>query len=156
MINFDPIEKNIIVGSTPHNRVDVARLSHMRITAILSLQTDADLKAHAINWRELKNAYEKTDITAFRFPITDFDEIELGQKLAEPIICLEKLVSQGRRVYVHCNAGICRAPATVLGYLCHFRGMSLEEGLIYLRERRPKVHPYLSSVKTALGELSTQ
>ena len=46
MINFDQIEGDIFVGSAPQNSVDVARLKQMKITAVLSLQSDHDFKSH--------------------------------------------------------------------------------------------------------------
>ena len=57
---------------------------------------------------------------------------------------------------MHCNAGICRAPATVLGYLCHFRGLSLEDGLAYIRENRPQANPYTGAVSKALRQLAQE
>lgn len=153
MINFDRIEPNIFLGSAPQNSIDVARLKQMKITAILSLQSDGDFKSHRIDWKKLQSAYQYNQITVQRFAIIDFDESDLGNKLAEPVKALNSLLTVGHRVYVHCNAGICRAPATVLGYLCHYRDMTIDEGLEYLRLRRPQVHPYLSAVENALNNL---
>jgi len=90
---------------------------------------------------------------AQRFPVIDFDELDLGEKLPAPVNTLNQMLEMQHRVYVHCNAGICRAPATVLTYLCHFRGMTPEEGLAYLRKERPQVHPYMSAVNIALDKM---
>jgi protein-tyrosine phosphatase len=154
MINFARIEPNIFVGSAPQSGVDVARLRQMKISAVVSLQSDEDLKAHRIDWKNLQSAYQNNNINLQRFPIKDFDEADLGNKLAQPVMALNALLSVNNRVYVHCNAGVCRAPATVLGYLCHFRGMSIEEGLAYVRQNRPQAHPYISAVERALADLS--
>lgn len=156
MINFSRIEQNIFVGSAPQNEVDVSRLATMKITAILSLQSDGDLTSHRIDWAKLQNAYEHYNIQAHRFPIIDFDEVDLGEKLPEPVKRLQQILSVGHRVYVHCNAGICRAPATVLTYLCWCRGMEQAEALEYLRKERPQVHPYMSAVTLALRSLNAQ
>ena len=153
MINFDRIETNIFIGSAPQSEVDVKRLVQMKITAVVSLQSDDDLAGFRIDWKKLQSVYQYNDITIQRFPIIDFDEVDLGNRLAEPVQALNALLSAGHRVYVHCNAGICRAPATVLGYLSHYQGMSIEEGLRHLRQNRPQVHPYLSSVEQALIKL---
>lgn len=155
MINFDRIEENIFLGSAPQTSVDAARLKQMKITAVLSLQSDSDFKSHRIDWNKLQSAYQYNEITVQRFPIVDFDEHDLGNKLAEPVKELNSLLTIGHRVYVHCNAGVCRAPATVLGYLCHYRGMGIEEGLEYLRRSRPQVHPYVSAVEKALTNLKS-
>ena len=154
MINFDRIEADIFIGSAPQTSVDVARLTQMKTTAVLSLQSDHDLKSHKIDWKKMEKTYQHNDITVKRFPIIDFDEEDLGNRLAEPVKALNELMQAEHRVYVHCNAGICRAPATVLGYLCHFRGMELAQGLEYIRANRPQVNPYKGAVSKALQKLS--
>jgi len=154
MINFDRVEGDIFLGSAPQNSVDVARLKQIKITAVVSLQSDQDFKSHRIDWQKLQSAYQYNDIAIRRFAIIDFDEADLGNKLADPVRALNDLLSAGHRVYVHCNAGVCRAPATVLGYLCHYRGMEIERGLEYIRRNRPQAHPYISAVEKALIELS--
>lgn len=156
MINFDRIEGDIFVGSAPATSVDVARLKPLKITAVLSLQSDEDFKTHRINWRKLESAYQYNEIQVHRFPILDFDEVDLGNRLAEPVRALHSLLVAGHRVYVHCNAGVCRAPATVLGYFCYYRGMTLEEGLAYIRANRPQANPYKSAVVRAVAELKHQ
>jgi hypothetical protein len=78
MINFSQIEADIFLGSAPLNGVDVARLKQMKITSVVSLQSDDDLKTHRIDWKKLQAAYKYNGIVAQRFPITDFDEHDLG------------------------------------------------------------------------------
>lgn len=155
MINFDRIEDNIFLGSAPQNSVDTARLKQMKVTAVLSLQSDADFKSHRIDWKKLQSSYQYNEISVQRFGIIDFDEQDLGNKLPEPIQALNQMLAIGHRVYVHCNAGICRAPATVLGYLCHYRGMTVVQGLDYLSASRPQIHPYINAVERALAKLSS-
>ena len=153
MINFNQIEDSIFIGSAPQNDVDVARLAQMKITAVVSLQSDEDLTAHRIDWQKLQNDYQQNSIDIQRFPINDFDEVDLGNRLPEPIKALGALIGVGHKVYVHCNAGICRAPGTVLGYLCHYRQMSVEQGLSYIRQNRPQANPYKKAVLRALTNL---
>ncbi|GAA6139828.1 hypothetical protein NBRC116583_35750 [Arenicella sp. 4NH20-0111] len=154
MINFSRIEENLFIGSAPQSAVDVARLKQMKISSVLSLQSDDDFNAHRIDWNKLQDAYQSTGVYVQRFPIIDFDEADLGRKLHSPAKALHQILSLNHRVYVHCNAGICRAPATVLAYLCHYRGMSIDEGLDVLRRQRPQVHPYISAVRLALEKLA--
>ncbi len=156
MINFSRIETDIFIGSTPQTETDVTRLKQMKVSAVLSLQSDSDLKTHHIDWKKLQSVYQYNDITVQRFQIIDFDEVDLANKLTSPIKALNSFLSAGHRVYVHCNAGICRAPATVLGYLCHYRGTTMEDGLAYIRENRPQAHPYLNAVSKALAQLASE
>ncbi|GIL92911.1 hypothetical protein Vretimale_14787 [Volvox reticuliferus] len=50
-------------------------------------------------------------------------------------------VSGGRRVLVHCQAGVSRSPAVVAGWLMRSRGLSADEALSYLVSRRSCVDP---------------
>ncbi len=153
MINFSQIEADIFIGSAPLNSVDVARLKQMKVTSVLSLQSDDDLKTHRIDWDKLQSAYHYNGIVVQRFPIIDFDEKDLGDKLPRAVLGLHTLLTEGHRIYTHCNAGVCRAPATVLGYLCHYRGMQFDAALAYIRRARPQVNPYRSAVELALRDL---
>lgn len=153
-MNFSRIGQGIYLGSTPQNMVDVGRLKQMKASAVISLQSDADIKAHHIDWQKLKNAYRDNDIFFQRFPIVDFDEQDLGKKLPKPTRALSELRRLDHQVYVHCNAGICRAPATVLAYLCHYKKMSIEQGLEFIRQQRPQANPYIAAVELALVELT--
>jgi len=150
MINFGRVEKQIFIGNAPQTSVDVARLKQMKISAVVSLQSDEDLKTHRIDWAKLTKAYEYNDIHVERYPITDFDEDDLALKLPTPVRSLNNLVSVGHTAYVHCNAGVCRAPATVLAYLCHYRGLGLKSALQLIRRERPQANPYTNAVKKAL------
>lgn len=157
MINFNRIEEDIFVGSAPRNQIDVKRLSsQLKITAVLSLQSDADFKNYQIDFNELSTAYQTMDMQFYRFPITDFDAVDMSKKLVEPVQMLASLLDQEQRVYVHCNAGICRAAGTVLGYLHAYKGMDLDEGLAYMREKRPMVNPYMDAVRLAMKTLKSE
>lgn len=156
MINFGPIEANILIGNAPQSSVDIARLKQLRVTAVISLQSDSDFRAYRINWDKLQKSYQQNDILVQRFPITDFDEMDLGNKVAQPAKALSELLIAGHSVYIHCNAGVCRAPATVLTYLCHYRGMTIEKGLEYIRVGRPQANPYLTAVVKGVAEIERQ
>ena len=156
MINFGPVEPKLLIGNAPQGRVDVARLKQIRITAVLSLQSDYDFKTHNIDRKTLLSAYQDNDIQLHRIAIIDFDEKDLGDKVAAAAQTLNQLVCAEHSIYVHCNAGVCRAPATVLTYLCFYRGMTVEEGLEYIRAGRPQANPYLRAVERGLHELHLQ
>ncbi|NNC99073.1 MAG: hypothetical protein HKN85_02720 [Gammaproteobacteria bacterium] len=156
MINFDRIEADIFIGSAPQSSVDIARLKKMQVSAVISLQSDADFITHQIDWKALSNAYLQNGISVQRFPILDFNEADLSKNLVPPVRALNRLLTKGNRVYLHCNAGICRAPATVLAYLCHYRDMSIQQGLEYIRRQRPQVSPYKNAVVKALEILHAE
>lgn len=154
MISCNQIETDIFIGSAPQSSVDVARLLEFGVSAILSLQSDEDFRSHGIDWKKIQSIYRYNNIKVHRFQINDFDETDMGNKLIPPVQMLNDLLKQGERVYVHCNAGVCRAPGTVLTYLCHYRGMSIEQGLEYIRRQRPQANPYIRAVSKALTQLA--
>ena len=52
---------------------------------------------------------------------------------------IEKLVSQKRKVYVHCKNGHGRAPTFVSAYLIR-KGYSPEEAVELIKSKRPSIH----------------
>jgi hypothetical protein len=73
--------------------------------------------------------------------------------LPEAIRALNVLVSRGKKVYVHCTAGINRATLTVVGYLTfvRVRASSLLPGPYHSPEEILQVCTFLSSRKERLG-----
>lgn len=69
--------------------------------------------------------YGERKMKAVHFPIHDFNENDLTSKLFEAAKVLNDMINnQGLTVYVHCTAGMGRAPACVLVYLCLFKKVS--------------------------------
>ena len=70
----------------------------------------------------MQERYKERGITAIHFPIHDFNEQDLRNKLFEAGNIINDMINrQGLTVYVHCTAGMGRAPASVLIYLCLFK-----------------------------------
>lgn len=128
MINYNQISPEIFVGSYPSNRLDVERLKNgLKITAVLNLQTNKDFVEWGINWKELSQIYLHTDMVVERVPINDFDGVDLSAQLIHAVDVLDRLIKVGHRVYVHCTAGIGRAPATAIAYLAWCSNLSVDD-----------------------------
>lgn len=66
--------------------------------------------------------YAERGITPCHFPIHDFNEGDLTSKLFEAAQVINDMINnKGLNLYVHCTAGMGRAPASVLVYLCLFK-----------------------------------
>ena len=151
MMSLNQVSTQIVVGSSPKDVDDVRELEEEhRINSVLSLQTDDDLRVRNIDIVLLEKNYQQREMLFKRFPIDDINPEDMAKKILSPIQYLVNQVEQGKTVYVHCNAGICRATSTVLGYLYLHQGMKLENGLEYIRSKRPIANPYLAAVKEAL------
>lgn len=59
----------------------------------------------------------------------------------------EMINKQGLKVYVHCTAGMGRAPAVVLVYLCLFKGMDPDEANVFVKSYRTVSVPNMRAVK---------
>lgn len=151
MINLNRIQSEIFIGTYPQNTVDLERMkSGPRITAVLNLQTDDDFSTLGVNWPKLERGYQDREMVCQRWPITDFSPQDLERKLENAAMLLDQLVNVGHRVYVHCTAGVGRAPATVIGYLVWHTGMDLDEAYHFVREQR-SCDPYIDAIRTVHG-----
>lgn len=147
MINFDMMFKNLFIGSCPKTPVDVDRLHNsLKVTSVLNLQTDDDFAQWGVNWPAVEARYVDTGIACTRFPILDWHEDDLRLRLDDAAHTLAELIALEHRVYVHCTAGIGRAPATVMAYLAWHAGYSLDDAIDYVASRR-KVQPYLEAIR---------
>lgn len=148
MINLTLINPEIFIGTYPQNYVDLERLqSGPKISAVLNLQTDADFKALRVNWPKIRQGYEDRNMRYERWPITDFSPEDLELRLEGAVNVLRELISVGHRVYVHCTAGVGRAPATVIGYLAWHKGMDLDEAYIMVKRLRA-CDPYIDVIRS--------
>ena len=154
MINFNIINDQFSVGSYPQNQVDIQRLrSGPGITAVLNLQTDEDFANLGINWLSLEQTYLQQELACHRWPITDFSADDLVQHLAGVTTALDRLIQVGHRVYIHCTAGVERAPSVAIGYLVWHRGMDLEEAAKLVMTRR-SCNPNLDALRTVHATMS--
>src|SRR5947207_3515647 len=106
------------------------------VTAVLSLQDDADLASKGIELRALERAYREHGLGFHRIPIPDGDDDHLAARLGEIVALLERLLGGGGRVYLHCNAGFNRAPTAAIAYLHACEGLSLEAARDDVKRRR--------------------
>ncbi len=69
-------------------------------------------------------------------------------KLYEGAKILDRMInSEELKVYVHCTAGMGRAPACVLVYLCLFKGMEPGEADLYVKSYRSVSVPNMRAVR---------
>jgi len=153
-LNWDAIDDNIIVGSCPRSVEDVDRLvEEANIEAIICLQSDACFEALEIDWNAIRDRAVDRGVVMSRVAVRDFDHNDQANMLPEAVRVLAGHLMSGRRTYVHCTAGINRATLTVVGYLCMYKGMDLEEAVPFVKSRRPCAHPYVDCFKTASRRL---
>ncbi len=77
------------------------------------------------------------------FPVqaVDFDPNSLRATLPAAAAALQRARERGKRVYVHCTAGLGRSPAAAIAALYWFEGMQLDEAYSYLTSIRWACRP---------------
>lgn len=116
------------------------------VRAVLCLQDDADLASKGIDLRALERAYREHGLGFHRIPVPDGDDRHLTRRVGEIVALLGQLVDAGQRVYLHCNAGLNRAPTVAIAYLHLREGLSLEAARDDVKRRRPCV-PYMRALE---------
>jgi len=139
---FARILPDLLVGEYP-TADDVRWLQVVQgVTAVLSLQDDADLASKALVVAELERAYGVHGVGFHRIPVPDCDTETFAARLDSIVILLNQLLGSGARVYLHCNAGMNRAPTVAIAYLHVHHGLSLAAARELVKERRHCV-PYM-------------
>jgi atypical dual specificity phosphatase len=137
MVDCDQILPNLYVGTYPQGFEDIRGLKkRFRVSVVLNLQTDHDIRERGIDWKMLETHYRMLDIEVHRVPMRDFDYDNQKVNLPDAVRVLSKLLASGHVVYLHCNAGTGRSPLVAMAYLHWCRKMSLEEAVSYVKERR--------------------
>jgi hypothetical protein len=141
------IVPGLLVGEYPTPEdAEWLRAAH-GVTAIISLQDDADIASKGLRVRELEQAYRRHGLGFHRLPVTDCDMEMLAIRLDAIVTLLDELLGGGGCVYLHCNAGMNRAPTAAIAYLHRHHGLSLNAARDLVKARRHCV-PYMSVLET--------
>jgi protein-tyrosine phosphatase len=124
----------LFVGPDPRESADFDALRAANITAILSLQTNDDLRDRGVHWEE--RSARAAGMGFRNVPVTDFDSADLQRKLPECVSALNEMLRARHSVYVHCTAGVSRSPTVVAAYLHWCLDWPLKEAVSHLRETR--------------------
>ncbi|CAL4920322.1 unnamed protein product [Urochloa decumbens] len=136
--------------------VDVDKLRKIGVKTIFCLQQDSDLEYFGVNIRAIQDyCLQFKDIEHCRAEIRDFDAFDLRLRLPAVVSKLHKLVNcNGGVTYIHCTAGLGRAPAVALSYMFWILGYSLNEGHQLLQSKRA-CFPKLEAIKLATADILT-
>ena len=144
------IRPNLLVGEYP-NPEDVAWLRDAHgVTTVLSLQDDADLASKNLQLRDLELAYRHAGLAFHRAPVPDGATEVFADRLPVIVTLLAELVARGERVYLHCNAGMNRAPTVAIAYLHTHEGLPLAVACEDVKAKRHCV-PYMRVLQAQHG-----
>ena len=153
-LNWGVITPELIVGTCPMTPCDLGRIREgTGATAVLSLQHDECLARFKIDYSGMRRGGEELGLVMVRCPIRDFDPRHAQKRLPDAVRSLADLQAEGHRTYVHCTAGISRAPLTVFGYLTLVGDISLDRARELIIEGRPGSIPYWEAYDGARADL---
>mmetsp|Transcript_37889 Transcript_37889/g.107055 ORF Transcript_37889/g.107055 Transcript_37889/m.107055 type:complete len:205 (+) Transcript_37889:549-1163(+) len=137
-MNYSHILPTLIVGSMPQDAGDISYLrNHLGVSAILNLQQEKDWQKFDIDFGKIQEQCNRFgDIRIIRCPIVDFDASSLRDCLPGAVTRLHSLLESGHTVYIHCTAGLGRAPGVAITYIHWLYNLTLEEAYCYFTERR--------------------
>jgi len=144
------LSSELLVGEYPRD-IDVEWLKREhRVTAVHNLQDDEDFKNYGVDLERMRRIYRQHGIKLVHTPIPDGSADALGTRLVDAIEELNALIDAGERVYLHCNAGMNRAPTVAIAFLRAHRGMSLNEALALVKQQRA-CGPFMTVLEEHFG-----
>lgn len=145
-LSWGEVRHDLVVGSCPIRPADVDRIcEETGVGAVLSLQSDDCREAFGIDPRQLAERASRHGVVVVNEPMRDFDPEEQRLRLPHAVRALSDLLAGGHRTYVHCTAGINRAPLVVLAYLTFVEDLTVDEALAMIRRARPEASPYMDA-----------
>jgi protein-tyrosine phosphatase len=142
------IVPELLVGAYPEP-ADLAWLAAERgVRAVLNLQDDFDLAAKRLTLLDLEIACAAADVHFARIPIADGDAEGLALRLPGAVALLARLVHEHGVTYLHCNAGMNRAPTVAVAYLHAHHGMAIPDAVRHVKARRSCL-PYMAALEAA-------
>ena len=156
-LNWGRVSPEMLIGSCPMTPADLSRIqSGTGVSAILSLQHDACLAFWGIDEERMRQAGKGLGLRMERCPIRDFDLADMRRQLPAAVSLLGDMIAQGHRVYVHCTAGMGRAPLTVLGYLVMVRRLPRETAIKLILAGRPVAVPAWEALEGCVADLTAR
>lgn len=135
---YHEVDRNLLCGGQPRHEDDIRLLlEEERVTAIVNLQQDKDMAYWGVDFNDVQAAAAQRGVAIHRRPARDFDPESLRKMLPAAVKCVDDCLQRGERVYVHCTAGLGRAPAVCIAYMYWFGAYQLDEAYKRLTDIRP-------------------
>ncbi|KIY99959.1 hypothetical protein MNEG_8005 [Monoraphidium neglectum] len=125
---FHEVFPRLLCGTQPRNTDEVTELvkGHGVVT-LVNLQQDKDIAHWGVDFGANAARAAELGVDIRRPSIVDFSADSLRHQLPKAVRevadAMKKAEASGGRVYVHCTAGLGRAPAVCIAYLYWFQGL---------------------------------
>ncbi|KAK9830917.1 hypothetical protein WJX81_004774 [Elliptochloris bilobata] len=115
---YHEVAPGLLCGTQLRTPADIERLAGEEgVNVVVSLQQGCDLAAWGVNFADLQWRAGELSVSLQRCPAVDFDPHSLRRTLPVAVSRIADAAKAGKRVYVHCTAGLGRAPAACIAYL---------------------------------------
>ncbi len=121
------VQPNLYVGGQ-HRRRGLAQMRALGISAVLNMRAESD------------DAQRGLALDHYLWLSTTDDTPPTPENLERGVDFIRHHIAEGRGVYIHCAAGVGRAPMMAAAYLVH-TGMSAAQAWDAIRRVRPFIRP---------------
>mmetsp|Transcript_3945 Transcript_3945/g.6193 ORF Transcript_3945/g.6193 Transcript_3945/m.6193 type:complete len:301 (+) Transcript_3945:26-928(+) len=155
-LQFDWVPPCLFVGPYPQSLDDVTLMKEAGVTGVVNVQTQKDIDQRMVNMDAMRGYYNDAGIELRHVPIEDFHGADLAARVKFAAKACHELMENARnqgkegKIYIHCTAGMGRAPATACIYLVWKHGYNLDSARDHVKHHRPIVAPNYNAMKEAL------
>jgi protein-tyrosine phosphatase len=139
--HISQVQPNLYVGGQ-HRRRGLAQMRDLGITAVVNMREESD------------DAQRGLALDHYLWLTTTDDTSPTPEDLERGVDFISQHIAEGRGVYIHCAAGVGRAPMMAAAYLVH-TGMSAAQAWDTIRQVRPFIRPTPPQI-TALDTFAAQ
>ncbi|KAK9864906.1 hypothetical protein WJX84_012294 [Apatococcus fuscideae] len=135
---YHEVSPNLFCGSQPQSPEDIQRLrDDVGIGTVVNLQQDKDFAYWNVDFGAYQHRASQIGLDIIRCPAQDFDPDSLRHIIPSAVGSVQRALARGDRVYVHCTAGLGRAPGVCIAHIFWFQEKTLDEAYNCLTSIRP-------------------
>jgi protein-tyrosine phosphatase len=131
---FSQINDQLTLGASPLKH-QVETLKEQGHTAVLSMIESFETEPHLFGIPAKPADWRAAGVHFLNLPNPDLTPVR-DEDVDKGVEYLNQQISQGRKVYVHCQAGVGRSATIVICYLIKYQRMSLQEAVAFVSSKR--------------------
>jgi protein-tyrosine phosphatase len=131
---YSKINDQLTLGANPL-KTHIESLKQQGHTAILSMLEPFETEPHLFGVPAKPEDWRREGLVFFNLPNPDFTSVRI-EDIERGVEFLHRQISQGGRVYVHCQAGVGRSATIVICYLIKYQRMSPADAAAFVSSKR--------------------